>query len=81
MKSLKYILDTDPKEIEFVPFRLALEIQKKNGEALYQSIWEKKKTEDGLILLSHEDELRLHHCNKALRWIDKKLKELDGEEI
>ena len=80
MKSLKYVLDTEPKDIEFMPFRSALELQKKNGEALYRKLWNKKKTKDGIKLLSHEDEVRLHHCNKALKWIDKKLKELDEEE-
>ena len=81
MKSLEYVLNTKPKDIEFMPFREALELQKKNGNELYLSLWDKKKVAGKLILLSDEEEARMQECNKALRWVDKKIRELDGEEL
>jgi len=76
---MEYVFDTKPEEIEDKSYRDALELQHLRAKALADHLWNKKKVAGKIVLLSEDEEARIVAVNKGLRWVEQKLKELDGE--
>jgi len=79
MYKMEYVFDTKPEEIEDKSYRDALELQHLRAKALADHLWNKKKVAGKIVLLSEDEEARIVAVNKGLRWVEQKLKELDGE--
>ena len=79
MYKMEYIFDTSPEEVENKNYREALELKHIRAKALADHLWNKKKVAGKIILLSEDEEARIVAVNKGLRWVEQKLKELDGE--
>ena len=79
MYKMEYIFDVKPNEVENKTYREALELQHLRAKALADHLWSKKKVAGKIILLSEDEEARIVAVNKGLRWVEQKLKELDGE--
>ena len=81
MYKMEYIFDVKPNEVEGKTYREALELQHLRAKALADDLWNKKKVAGKIILLSEHEEARIVAVNKGLRWVEQKLKELDGETV
>ena len=81
MYKMEYVFDVMPQEVENLLYREALELQHLRAKALADHLWNKKKVAGKIILLSEHEEARIVAVNKGLRWLEQKLKELDGETV
>ena len=81
MYKMEYIFDVTTNEVENKTYREALELQYLRAKALADCLWNKKKVAGKIVLLSEKEEARIVAVNKGLRWLEQKLKELDGETV
>ena len=79
MYKMQYVFDVTPREVENLTYREALLLKRKRGQKLSMHLWNKKKVAGKIILLSEDEEHRRQQCEKGLRWVDQKIKELNGE--
>lgn len=78
MQTIEYKTGVKVNEVMDVLYPDVIKLQFKRAQKLRNELWDKTKANPNA---APEDRRRLNAVEKSLLWLEKKLKELDGETI